>query len=92
MPSWESILSAIIALLIIIAVCLIGLQIFNTIKLSKQKNKFASIHKDLKVGSEVMLASGLYGKITLVKDDYVKVELAKDLEIKASRYSISQII
>ncbi|EHR32547.1 preprotein translocase subunit YajC [Helcococcus kunzii] len=92
MPTWREILSAGIALFIIIAIMLLILQIVNLVKITKQKKKFSEIHLSLKPGAEVMISNGLYGKITSVKDDIVFVELAKGIEVKASRYSISRII
>lgn len=91
MPTFKEILSSAIALFIIIAIFLIIVQIINTIRLNKQKKKFEEIHLNIKPGVEVMLASGIFGKIKKIEQDYVILEIAKDVEIKVSRYSITYI-
>ena len=92
MPTFREILSSAIALFIIIAIFLIIIQIINAIKLSKQKEKFRNIHLNLKPGDEVLLASGILGRVKKIQEEYVILEIAKNVEVKASRYSISQII
>lgn len=39
-----------------------------------------------------MLTDGIYGKIVSLKEDYAIIKIAKDVEIKVSRYSISEIL
>lgn len=92
MPTFREILSSAIALFMIIAIFLIIIQIINAIKLRKQKEKFRNIHLNLKPGDEVLLASGIFGRVKKIQEEYVILEIAKNVEVKASRYSISQII
>lgn len=92
MPTFREILSSAIALFIIIAIFLIIIQIINAIKLNKQKEKFRNIHLNLKQGDEVLLASGIFGRVKKIQEEYVILEIAKNVEVRASRYSISQII
>lgn len=88
----RAILASAIVLFAFIALTLIIIQIVNTRRLSKQKKHFADLHQRLSVGNEVLLASGLYGKVKKVSDEFVLLELAKGVEIKASRYSIQNIV
>ncbi|MCI6157556.1 MAG: preprotein translocase subunit YajC [Peptoniphilaceae bacterium] len=88
----RAILASAIVLFAFIALTLIIIQIVNTKRLSKQKKHFEELHKNLSLGQEVLLASGLYGKIKKVSDEYVLLELTKDVEIKASRFSIQSIV
>ena len=46
----------------------------------------------LKRGDQVVTAGGLVGKITKVEDDYVHVELAKGMTVKAVRSTIGDVI
>lgn len=81
--------------LVLLAFLVIGIlivQIINYRGVKKQKKRFEELHKSLKPGVTVMLTGGIYGKITRVNKDYVMLEVAKDVEIKVSRYSISEII
>ena len=44
------------------------------------------------VGSEVVTAGGLYGRVTAVQDDDVMVEIAPNLEVKVARRAIGAVI
>ena len=46
----------------------------------------------LKRGDQVVTSGGLVGKITKVEDDYVHVELAKGMVVKAVRNTIGDVI
>lgn len=88
----ESIFAASIVILAFIAIGFIILQIVNTKNLKKSKEYFSDLHTSLKPGQEIMLTDGIYGKLTRVAEDYVMVEIAKNTEIKVSRYSIKEIV
>ena len=88
----ESILAASIVILAFIAIGFIILQIVNAKNLKKSKEYYSNLHTSLKPGAEVMLTRGIYGTLTRVREDYVMVEIAKNTEIKVSRYSIKEII
>ena len=93
MPSLgQSILASAIVIFAVVAFGLIVLQIMNTMRMKKQKDYFRDLHMALKPGVEVMLSSGLYGKVTKVTDEIVMVELAKGITVKASRYSVQEIV
>ncbi|UVI38523.1 preprotein translocase subunit YajC [Qipengyuania spongiae] len=47
---------------------------------------------NLKRGDQVVTAGGLVGKITKVEDDYVHVELAKGVVVKAVRSTIGDVV
>ena len=88
----ESILAASIVILAFIAIGFIILQIVNAKNLKKSKEYYSNLHTSLKPGAEVMLTGGIYATLTRVREDYVMVEIAKNTEIKVSRYSIKEII
>ena len=67
-------------------------QILSHRNLKKKKEYFEKLHKDLKPGKEVMLTGGIYGKIVSLKEDTAIINVAKDVNIKVSRYSISEIV
>jgi len=47
----------------------------------------------LKVGNNVLLNSGIFGKITRIEpDDIIKVEISDGVKIKALRSSISKVV
>ncbi|MDO5716001.1 MAG: preprotein translocase subunit YajC [Tissierellia bacterium] len=90
--SSRDILNTSIVFLLFIAIGFIILQIVNYRAVKKQKEYFAQLHQALKPGVEVMLTDGVYGVLTLVRDDYVMLKVAKGVELKVSRYSIKEII
>jgi preprotein translocase subunit YajC len=53
-----------------------------------QREKIAS----LKRGDQVLTAGGFVGKITKVDDQYVEVELAPNVKVKALKSTISDIV
>ena len=87
-----AILASAIVVFALLGIVLIIVQIMNTVRLKKQTDYFEQLHKDLKPGVEVLLAAGIYGTIKKVTDEYVIVEVAKGIDMKASRYSIKEII
>lgn len=81
-----------VVLFFFLALALIIFQIVSTVRLKKQKEHFAKLHTNLRPGVEVMLASGLYGRVKRVSDEVVVVTIAQNLDIKASRFSVQEIV
>ena len=46
----------------------------------------------LKKGDQVVTQGGLVGKIAKVDDDFVHIDLAKDVRVKAVRHTIGDVI
>lgn len=67
-------------------------QIISYKNVRQKKKHFEDLHKSLKPGLTVMLTDGIYGKIIRINDEFAILEIAKGIEIKVSRYSISEII
>ncbi len=81
-----------LVLLAFIAIFGVISQILSHRNLKKKKEYFEKLHKDLKPGKEVMLTGGIYGKIVSLKEDTAIINVDKDVNIKVSRYSISEIV
>ena len=81
-----------LVLLAFIAIFGVISQILSHRNLKKKKEYFEKLHKDRKPGKEVMLTGGIYGKIVSLKEDTAIINVAKDVNIKVSRYSISEIV
>lgn len=88
----EYVLNTSFVLLIFIAIAFLILQLVNRKTVKQQREHFEDLHRRLKPGVEVMLTDGVYGRLTQVKKDFVRMEIAKGVEIKVSRYSIKEII
>ena len=81
-----------LVLLAFIAIFGVISQILSHRNLKKKKEYFEKLHKDLKPGKEVMLTGGIYGKIVSLKEGTAIINVDKDVNIKVSRYSISEIV
>jgi len=68
-------------------------SIFSTRQLAKRRTQLAALQQSLVPGTEVLFSGGLTG--TIVKfdnDEYVIVRLAQGLNIKISRYAITEVL
>ena len=46
----------------------------------------------LAVGDEVSTAGGVLGKVTSIKDDFLHVEIARDVEVVVQRHTIAAVM
>lgn len=67
-------------------------MLISFLRLKKRKQPFEELHQKLSIGNQVLLASGLYGKVTDIKNDVVMVEIAPKIVVKASRFAIQTIV
>ncbi|MEL6540968.1 MAG: preprotein translocase subunit YajC [Pseudomonadota bacterium] len=54
----------------------------------EHREKIASVKK----GDQVVTAGGLVGKVAKVDDNYVEIDIAKDVRVKAVKQTIGDII
>ncbi len=59
---------------------------------SKRAKEHRELINSLTVGSEVMFAGGLMGRITKLQDDIAVIELSKGVEIKIQRASVISVL
>ena len=60
------------------------------IRPQRRKQKLQqSVQSDLAAGDEVLTAGGVYGKVTQIGDDEVRVEIAPNVEIRVARRAIA---
>ena len=57
----------------------------------KKREEMKEIHTELRIGSQIMFAGGIYGRVVGINDEEVNVEVAKNTVIKISRYAIQSI-
>ena len=51
------------------------------------------VHTELKVGSRIMFAGGVYGKVVSIDDeDTLRVEVAPKVVITISRYAVQSLL
>ena len=71
---------------------LLGIAALYLIVVRPQRRKQKlqqSMQTDLAVGDEILTAGGLYGTVTQVGDDEVRVEIAPNVEIRLARRAIA---
>ena len=85
--NWEVIICTCITLAVLMSV--IGL-----IKNVRSKRKeLGEVHTELKVGSRIMFAGGVYGKVVSIDDeDTLRVEVAPKVVITISRYAVQSLL
>ncbi|MFB0984404.1 MAG: preprotein translocase subunit YajC [Acinetobacter towneri] len=59
---------------------------------SKRAKEHRSLIESLGVGSEVVFAGGLMGKITKIEGDFAVVELNRGVEVKVQRASVISVL
>jgi len=58
----------------------------------KKMREHAAMVNALKVGDNVLLSSGIYGKVSKIKDDKISVEIAPSVEILVDRMTIGAVV
>jgi preprotein translocase subunit YajC len=59
---------------------------------SKRAKEHRALVDSLGVGSEVVFAGGLMGKITKIEGDFAVVELSRGVEVKVQRASVVSVL
>jgi len=59
---------------------------------SKRQKEHKQMVTDLQKGEEVLTSGGILGKITQVNDDFVTLEIAKDVTIKIQKSAVQTIM
>lgn len=89
--NWEVIGWTCVTLAFIMGVIALVLAIVSARNVKKRRGELQEVHTDLKIGSQVMFAGGIYGKVVGIEDETVNVEVAKGTVIKISRYAIQSL-
>ncbi len=58
----------------------------------KRANEHAALINSLKVGNEVMLHSGLVGRIQALGENYIALEVANNVVVRVQRQSIGTLL
>jgi len=58
----------------------------------KRQKEHAKMVRELSVGDEAVTTGGLLGKISVVDDNFVKLEVARDIEVSVQKQAISQVM
>ena len=92
MINWEVILWTCVTVGVLFGVFGIILTTISALNMKKRRQQVADIHTTLTVGSKVMFAGGIYGKVVRVgEDEVIGVEIAPKTIIDISRFSVQAI-
>ena len=92
MINWEVILWTCVTVGVLVGVFGIILTTISAVNIKKRRQQVAHIHTTLTVGSKVMFAGGIYGKVVRVgEDEVIGVEIAPKTIIDISRFSVQAI-
>ncbi|NLV71593.1 MAG: preprotein translocase subunit YajC [Actinobacteria bacterium] len=80
-------------MLIIYVVAFIAIFYFMAIRpQQRQRRAHAALLASLKKGDSVVTASGIYGKVKRVEENFVVIEVAKGVNMKIARRAVAEII
>ena len=92
MINWEVILWTCVTVGVLIGIFGIILTAISASNMRKRRAQMADVHTTLAVGSKIMFAGGIYGKVVRMGDEEViGVEIAPKTIIEISRYAIQAI-
>jgi preprotein translocase subunit YajC len=92
MMDLQSIFNSSFAILFFLAIFGLLYSIVGMKNLKRRKKSISELHQSMKIGSEVMFAGGLIGKIINLDEEFAQIQLDKNCQIQVSRYSITQIL
>ena len=92
MINWEVILWTCITVGVLVGIGAIILIFISARNVRKRSSELKDLHIELKAGMKIMFCGGVYGKVVKVGDETVEVEVAKNVVITISRYSIQSVV
>ena len=93
MINWEVILWTCVTVGVLVGVFATILYAVSAVNMKKRRQQMADIHTTLAIGSKVMFAGGIYGKVVRINGDdvVIGVEVAPKTIIDISRFAIQAI-
>ncbi len=92
MINWEVILWTCITIAVLMGIIAMILTIISSVNMRKRRKEIGDIHTTLAIGSRVMFAGGIYGKVVrLGEEEIIGVEIAPKTIIDISRFAIQAI-
>lgn len=92
MINWEVILWTCITIAVLMGIIGMILTIISAVNMRKRRKQIGDLHTTLAVGSKVMFAGGILGKVVRMgEDEFIGVEIAPKTVIEVSRFAIQAI-
>jgi preprotein translocase subunit YajC len=77
---------------LVIIVAFVALYLIVIRPQRKRQNAQRQAHSELQVGDDVLTAGGVYGRVTGIDDDEVRVEIAPKVQVRVARRAIAAIL
>lgn len=91
--NWEVIIWTCITLAVLMSVIGLILYAISAKNVRSKRRELGEVHTELKVGSRIMFAGGVYGKVVGIDDeDTLRVEVASKVVITISRYAVQSLL
>ena len=93
MINWEVILWTCVTVGVLVGIFGIIVTAISAVNMKKRRQQVGEIHTTLTVGSKVMFAGGIYGKVVRMNgdDEVIGVEIAPKTIIDISRFAVQAI-
>lgn len=78
-----------------IFIIIIGIVVLWLLVVRPQKRRQTQAQRmlaDLRVGDDVLTAGGVYGRVTRIDEDEVRLEIAPQVEIRVARRAVAAIL
>ena len=93
MINWEVVIWTCVTVGVLIGIFAVILTAISAVNMKKRRQQIGDIHTTLTVGTKVMFAGGIYGKIVRMGDDEViGVEIAPRTIVEISRFAVQEIV
>ena len=86
--NWEVILWTCVTMAVIFGIIAMILAFISAKNVRKRRKELGEVHTELRIGSQVVFAGGIYGRVVGIEADTVNIEVAKGTVIKVARYAI----
>ena len=91
--NWEVIIWTCITLAVLMSIIGLILYAISAKNVRSKRKELGEVHTELKVGSRIMFAGGVYGKVVGIDDeDTLRVEVAPKVVIPISRYAVQSLL
>ena len=91
--NWEVIIWTCITLAVLMSIIGLILYAISAKNVRSKRKELGEVHTVLKVGSRIMFAGGVYGKVVGIDDeDTLRVEVAPKVVITISRYAVQSLL
>lgn len=91
--NWEVIVWTCVTLAVIMGVIALIIYAISAVNMRKKRESIGKVHTEMKIGSRIMFAGGIYGKVVGISDEEtLRVEVAPKVIITISRYAVQDLL